>query len=81
MGREQESPEPKEARVSFEEAATIFADPLEIMIDDPDHSSSEHTRSVPAEFESLARADRQNKNVAVTKNVSPCEENTISAKE
>jgi uncharacterized protein len=29
-------------RVSFEEAATVFADPLEIMIDDPDHSSAEH---------------------------------------
>ena len=29
-------------RVSFEEAATVFADPLEIMIDDPDHSSAEN---------------------------------------
>ena len=29
-------------RVSFEEAATVFSDPLEIMIDDPDHSSAEH---------------------------------------
>jgi uncharacterized DUF497 family protein len=29
-------------RVSFDEAATVFADPLEIMIDDPDHSSAEH---------------------------------------
>ena len=29
-------------RVSFEEAATVFADPLEIMIDDPDHARSEH---------------------------------------
>lgn len=28
--------------ISFEEAATVFADPLEIMIDDPDHSSAEH---------------------------------------
>jgi uncharacterized DUF497 family protein len=32
----------KKHRVSFEEAATVFADPLEIMIDDPDHSSAEH---------------------------------------
>jgi len=32
----------KRHRVSFEEAATVFADPLEIMIDDPDHSSAEH---------------------------------------
>ncbi len=31
----------KKHRVSFEEAATVFADPLEIMIDDPDHSSAE----------------------------------------
>ena len=28
--------------ISFEEAATIFIDPLEITIDDPDHSVSEH---------------------------------------
>jgi uncharacterized DUF497 family protein len=28
--------------VTFEEAATVFSDPLEITIDDPDHSSSEH---------------------------------------
>jgi uncharacterized DUF497 family protein len=32
----------KKHRVSFEEAATVFADPLEIMVDDPDHSSAEH---------------------------------------
>jgi len=32
----------KQHRVSFEEAATVFVDPLEIMIDDPDHSSSEY---------------------------------------
>ena len=32
----------KKHRVSFEEAATVFADPLEIMIDDPDHSSAEY---------------------------------------
>jgi hypothetical protein len=31
----------KKHRVSFEEAATVFADPLEIIIDDPDHSSAE----------------------------------------
>jgi len=31
----------KKHRVSFEEAATVFADPLEIMIYDPDHSSAE----------------------------------------
>ena len=29
-------------RISFEEAATIFADPFEIMIDDPEHSDKEH---------------------------------------
>jgi len=28
-------------RISFEEAATIFVDPLEITIDDPDHSITE----------------------------------------
>ena len=32
----------KKHRISFEEAATVFADPLEIMIDDPDHSREEH---------------------------------------
>jgi hypothetical protein len=30
----------KNHRVSFEEAATVFADPLEIMIDDPDHEGA-----------------------------------------
>jgi uncharacterized DUF497 family protein len=29
-------------RVSFEEAATVFLDPLEVAIQDPDHSISEH---------------------------------------
>ena len=29
-------------RISFEEAATIFADPFETMIDDPEHSDKEH---------------------------------------
>jgi uncharacterized DUF497 family protein len=28
-------------QISFEEAATVFADPLEVTIDDPDHTSSE----------------------------------------
>ncbi len=28
----------KKHRVSFEEAATVFSDPFEITIDDPDHS-------------------------------------------
>jgi len=28
--------------ISFWEASTIFADPLEIMIDDPEHSAHEH---------------------------------------
>lgn len=32
----------KKHRVSFEEAATVFADPLEIMISDPDHEVAEH---------------------------------------
>lgn len=32
----------KKHRVSFEEAATSSLDPLEIMINDPDHSSAEH---------------------------------------
>ena len=32
----------KKHRVSFEEAATVFADPLGITIDDPDYSSTEH---------------------------------------
>ena len=32
----------KRHRVSYEEAATVFADSLEIMINDPDHSSAEH---------------------------------------
>lgn len=29
-------------KVSFEEAATVFGDPLEITIDDPDHSADEY---------------------------------------
>src|SRR5258705_584014 len=29
-------------RVSFDEAATVLSDPLEIVIDDPDHSLREH---------------------------------------
>lgn len=28
--------------ISFEEAATVFGDPLAISFDDPDHSSEEH---------------------------------------
>ena len=31
----------KKHHVSFEEAATVLADPLEIIIEDPDHSSGE----------------------------------------
>jgi uncharacterized DUF497 family protein len=32
----------KKHRVSFEEAATVFTDPFEISIDDPDHAFEEH---------------------------------------
>ena len=32
----------KKHRVSFEEAATVFSDPLETTIDDPDHTLTEH---------------------------------------
>ena len=32
----------KKHRVSFEEAATVFLDPLELTIDDPAHTISEH---------------------------------------
>jgi uncharacterized DUF497 family protein len=32
----------KNHNVSFEEAVTVFADPLELMISDPDHSGAEH---------------------------------------
>jgi uncharacterized DUF497 family protein len=32
----------KSHHITFEEAATIFTDPLEIMIDDPEHSHDEH---------------------------------------
>jgi hypothetical protein len=32
----------KSHRVSFEEAATVFSDPFELTIDDPDHSHSEY---------------------------------------
>ena len=32
----------KKHDISFEEAATIFTDPLELMIDDPEHSDNEH---------------------------------------
>lgn len=32
----------KKHRVSFEEAVTVFADPLEVTINDPDHTLSEH---------------------------------------
>jgi len=38
MGREQESSQPEKHRVSFEEAATVFTDPFEISINDPDHA-------------------------------------------
>ena len=31
----------KRHHITFEEAATIFADPLEVMIDDPEHSYDE----------------------------------------
>ena len=31
----------KKHQISFEEAATVFVDPLEVTIDDPDHASSE----------------------------------------
>ena len=30
------------ARVSFDEAKTVFNDPFSVTIDDPDHSSDEH---------------------------------------
>ena len=32
----------KKHRISFEEAASVFADPLEIAVPDPDHALSEH---------------------------------------
>lgn len=32
----------KSHHISFEEAATVFGDPFEITIDDPDHSISEY---------------------------------------
>jgi uncharacterized DUF497 family protein len=32
----------KEHEISFEEAATVFYDPLEVTVDDPAHSYSEH---------------------------------------
>lgn len=32
----------KKHRVSFHEASTVFADPLAITFDDPDHSRNEH---------------------------------------
>jgi uncharacterized DUF497 family protein len=35
-------------KVSFEEAKTIFGDPCELMISDPDHSEDEVRRSVSA---------------------------------
>ena len=38
--------------VSFQEASTVFADPLELTIDDPDHSEDEYR------FLSMGRTDR-----------------------
>ena len=32
---------PKKHRVTFQEAATVFGDPLAITFDDPDHSEDE----------------------------------------
>lgn len=32
----------KKHKVSFTEAATVFGDPLEVTISDPDHSASEY---------------------------------------
>jgi uncharacterized protein len=41
MGPREGPPEPSQARVLFDEAATVFGDPLAITVDDPDHSQEE----------------------------------------
>jgi hypothetical protein len=41
-------------RVAFEEAITVFADPLARIFDDPDHSNREH-REIIAGFSSQER--------------------------
>jgi uncharacterized protein len=41
VGPRQSSAESQKARVSFHEAATVFADPLAVTYHDPDHSLSE----------------------------------------
>ena len=41
MGPEEGPVEQSETRVSFEEAITVFGDPLSLNMPDPDHSESE----------------------------------------
>lgn len=44
-------------RVSFEEAATVFLDPLELTIEDPAHAISEHLYfDWPVYWEAVARS-------------------------
>ena len=41
MGPQQSCVEPRDARVSFEDAATVFGNPLAVTFFDPDHSEDE----------------------------------------
>ena len=41
MGSRESRCERKEARIDFAEAMTVFGDPLELTIADPDHSEDE----------------------------------------
>ena len=42
LGSKESSAESEEARISFEDASTVFDDPFEVTVYDADHSSEEH---------------------------------------
>jgi len=42
MGQGKGKKESQKARMSFDEAVTVFSDPLSASFDDPDHSDTEH---------------------------------------
>ncbi len=55
----------KDHQVSFEEASTVFGDPLARLVDDPDHSEEEHRYallgcSASGRFLAVSHTDRGN---------------------
>ena len=54
MGSRKGQTEPKETRVSFDEAVTAFYDPLSATFDEPDHSDEEQ-RYITIGFSSQGR--------------------------